>query len=136
MKKVGLWCLGMGLAGLVGAAELSVEFTFSAADVELATAGEYTSIGLAMYPDIEDLMASAGSNPTGQEMAGVFAQAGITEVFLHPALPDEALLKRTPEWQKRVWEYEYLRSGRLNRFAEKEGFRLVSWKDAPFRAGR
>ncbi|HWQ59210.1 MAG TPA: ChbG/HpnK family deacetylase, partial [Clostridia bacterium] len=61
---------------------------------------------------------------------------GITEVFLHPSLPDEALEKKTPQWRKRVWEYEYLKSGRLNRFAEKEGFRLVSWKDAPFQAGR
>jgi len=61
---------------------------------------------------------------------------GIAEIFFHPSLPDAACEAKTAQWQKRVWEYEYLRSGRLNRFAEKEGFRLVSWKDAPFRAGR
>ena len=58
---------------------------------------------------------------------------GITEVFLHPSLPDEDLCVKTPQWQKRVWEYNYLKSGRLNRFAEKEGFTLVSWKQAPFK---
>lgn len=58
---------------------------------------------------------------------------GVTEVFLHPALPDEMLLSRTPQWQKRVWEYEYLKSGRLRRFAEREGFALVSWAEAPFK---
>ena len=47
MKKIALGCLVLAWAGAVGAAELSVDFTFSAADVELTTAGEYTSIGLA-----------------------------------------------------------------------------------------
>lgn len=61
---------------------------------------------------------------------------GIAEIFFHPSLPDAAYGAKSAQWQKRVWEYEYLRSGRLNRFAEKEGFRLVSWKDAPFGAGR
>lgn len=56
---------------------------------------------------------------------------GVTEVFLHPSVPDSALLARA-QWQKRVWEYEYLRSGRLNRFAQREGFTLVSWAQAPF----
>ncbi len=65
-----------------------------------------------------------------RELAG--AKAGITEIFLHPALPDEALLKRTPEWQKRVWEYEYLSSDAWISFLEREGFILCSWAGAPF----
>lgn len=60
------------------------------------------------------------------------ASAGISEVFLHPSVPDPVLSLRTPQWKKREWEYEFLKSGRLNRFLEKEGFRLVSWKSAPF----
>lgn len=60
------------------------------------------------------------------------AQAGITEVFLHPALPDGALLARTPEWQKRVWEYEYLSGDGWRNFLEREGFVLCSWASAPF----
>ncbi len=66
------------------------------------------------------------------ERALASCTAGVTEVFMHPSLPDDALLKRTPQWQKRVWEYECLKSGRLSRFAEQEGFALVSWEDAPF----
>lgn len=60
------------------------------------------------------------------------APSGITEVFLHPSVPDPGMLQLTPQWRKRVWEYEYLKSGRLAHFLEKEGFRTVSWKTAPF----
>jgi predicted glycoside hydrolase/deacetylase ChbG (UPF0249 family) len=55
------------------------------------------------------------------------SKAGITEVFLHPSKPDEALQKRTPQWQKRLWEYRYLSGGDFIRFIEKEGFKLASW---------
>lgn len=60
------------------------------------------------------------------------AGAGITEVFLHPSQRDDALLARTPEWQKRVWEYEYLSSDAFINFVEREGFQLCSWASAPF----
>lgn len=56
------------------------------------------------------------------------APAGITEVFMHPATPDAPMLHRTPEWQKRVWEYQYLQSGDLQAFAQKHGFTVVSWR--------
>ena len=55
------------------------------------------------------------------------APAGVTEVFLHPSLPDAEMSARTPEWAKREWEYQFLAEGRLARAAEKEGFELVSW---------
>lgn len=64
------------------------------------------------------------------------AGAGITEVFLHPSLPDEALQKRTPEWQKRVWEYEYLMSDAFDALVRREGFCLCSWANAPFESKR
>ena len=79
MKKVGLWCLGMGLAGLVGAAELSVEFTFSAADVELATAGEYTSIGLADGSRVVD---EAGAPSIPAKFANVLIPSGAQNVSI------------------------------------------------------
>ena len=60
------------------------------------------------------------------------AKEGITEVFLHPSLPDETLLKRTPEWQKRVWEYEFLTSDAFDNLLKCEGFVLSSWKNASF----
>lgn len=54
-------------------------------------------------------------------------KAGVTEVFMHPSKPDEALDALTPQWQKRIWEYRYLAEGDFLRFVQKEGFRLVSW---------
>lgn len=54
-------------------------------------------------------------------------KAGVTEAFFHPSIPDEALQKRTTQWQKRLWEYRYLAGGDFLRFIEKEGFKLVSW---------
>lgn len=57
----------------------------------------------------------------------------ICEVFMHPCLPDETLLARSPQWEKRIWEYEYLKSGDLLIAAKKAGFTVVSWKDAPFK---
>ncbi len=49
---------------------------------------------------------------------------GITEIFLHPALPSEEM---GPEWQKRVFEYELLRSGDLLERAKKRDVQVVSW---------
>lgn len=64
------------------------------------------------------------------------AGAGITELFLHPSLPDGALLLRTKEWQKRVWEYEFLMSDAFLSCINHEGFHLCSWADAPFQQRR
>ena len=57
-------------------------------------------------------------------------QGQVCEVFMHPCLPDEELLSRSPQWQKRVWEYEYLKSGDLILAAREAGFRVVSWREA------
>lgn len=55
----------------------------------------------------------------------------IAEVFLHPSRPDDDLLQRTSgEWQKRIWEYEYLKSGDFLQAAKEQGFTVVSWRDA------
>ena len=59
-------------------------------------------------------------------------QGRICEVFMHPCLPDDELLARSPQWRKRVWEYEYLKSGDLILAAREAGFKVVSWKEAPF----
>ena len=60
-------------------------------------------------------------------------KGNICEVFMHPCLPDQELLARSPQWEKRIWEYEYLKSGDLLIAAKKAGFTVVSWKDAPFK---
>lgn len=49
---------------------------------------------------------------------------GITEIFLHPAKPNEKMGK---EWQKRVFEYELLKSGDLLTRAKENDVQVVSW---------
>ena len=49
---------------------------------------------------------------------------GITEIFLHPALPYENMGN---EWQKRVFEYELLKSGDLLTRAKEKDVHVVSW---------
>ncbi len=50
---------------------------------------------------------------------------GVTEMFLHPALAIEG---EQGEWQKRVYEYEILKSGNLQQRAKDKGVEIVSWK--------
>lgn len=49
---------------------------------------------------------------------------GVTEVFLHPALPDE---RYGIEWQKRDFEYQLLRSGDLLQRAKDKEIEVVGW---------
>ncbi len=49
---------------------------------------------------------------------------GVTEIFLHPALPNE---KYGKEWQKRVFEFELLKSGDLLQRAKDKGIEVVGW---------
>ena len=50
---------------------------------------------------------------------------GVTEIFLHPALPVDG---EQGEWQKRVFEYQLLKSGCLLERAKQKGINVVSWK--------
>lgn len=58
---------------------------------------------------------------------------GITEMFLHPALPDEKIASLTPEWEKRVMEYRFLLSDELPLLLERENIKPISWAEAPFK---
>lgn len=50
---------------------------------------------------------------------------GVTEMFLHPALPiDETVC----QWTKRVYEYELLKSGDILQRAYEKNIEIVSWK--------
>lgn len=50
---------------------------------------------------------------------------GVTEIFLHPALPNESYTK---EWQKREFEYQLLKSGDLLQRAKDKGVEVVGWE--------
>lgn len=49
---------------------------------------------------------------------------GVTEMFLHPALP---INDEKGEWQKRVFEYEILKSGCILERAKQKGVQVVGW---------
>lgn len=49
---------------------------------------------------------------------------GVTEIFLHPAMPNESYGK---EWQKRDFEYQLLKSGDLLTRAKEKDVQVVSW---------
>lgn len=57
---------------------------------------------------------------------------GITEIYLHPAKDTEELRAICPDWQKRVWEYQFLMDPCLPALLEEEGIALTNWVDAPF----
>ena len=79
MKKIGLWCLGLCWAGIVGAAELSVDFTFSADDVELVAAGDYTVVGLADGARVVD---EVGAPSIPAKFANVLIPSGAQNVSI------------------------------------------------------
>lgn len=51
---------------------------------------------------------------------------GVTELFLHPALP---VGDAPSEWTKRVFEYQMLKSGDLQQKAKENGMTVVTWRD-------
>lgn len=77
---------------------------------------------IARYEDLRDfyLREVAASRP------------GITEMFLHPAWPDPAMARITPQWRKREWEMRFLLEPELFELIEHEGIRLTNWHLAPF----
>lgn len=60
------------------------------------------------------------------------ARPGITEIYLHPAKDTEELRAIAPDWQKRVWEYQFLLDPVLPQVLAEEGIELTNWVDAPF----
>ncbi|MDF2541369.1 MAG: ChbG/HpnK family deacetylase [Herbinix sp.] len=57
---------------------------------------------------------------------------GITELFLHPSMENKQFVNHTKEWQKRIWEYQFLLDEDFMQVIRKEEIKLVSWSDAPF----
>ena len=84
-KRVAKWvlgCLAMAWIPAAGAAELSVDFTFSAADVELVAAGEYTVIGLADGARVVD---EAGAPSIPAKFANILLPSGARNVSVSAA---------------------------------------------------
>lgn len=78
-RAIGLACLFVAMAWIPAAlaAELSVDFTFSAADVELTPAGEYTVVGLADGARVVD---EVGAPSIPAKFANVLIPSGAQNV--------------------------------------------------------
>ncbi|HBM80827.1 MAG: polysaccharide deacetylase family protein [Clostridiales bacterium] len=57
---------------------------------------------------------------------------GITEMFLHPSGFSKEHMEASPEWRKRMWEYQFLMDDDFLKTVQQEGINLVSWSTAPF----
>lgn len=57
---------------------------------------------------------------------------GITELFLHPSGVSREFMSASPEWQKRIWEYQFLMDDDFLKTVQEEDISLVSWGSAPF----
>ncbi|MGI6248499.1 MAG: ChbG/HpnK family deacetylase [Acutalibacteraceae bacterium] len=58
---------------------------------------------------------------------------GVSEIFLHPSYPLESAGENQREWQKRVFEFEFLKSGDLLEKAKECNITVGSWAQAPFK---
>jgi predicted glycoside hydrolase/deacetylase ChbG (UPF0249 family) len=57
---------------------------------------------------------------------------GVTEIFLHPSKENVFYMSSSAEWQKRIWEYQFLLDEDMMKTIRQEGIQLVSWDNAPF----
>ncbi len=71
--------VGWMVAGIASAAELSVDFTFSVADVELTAAGEYTVVGLADGSRVVD---EVGAPSIPAKFANILIPSGAQNVSI------------------------------------------------------
>lgn len=55
---------------------------------------------------------------------------GITEIYLHPSKPDSIHFDKESDWQKRVWEYEFLMDDDFLETIQAENIQLVTWAEA------
>ncbi|MBQ7545554.1 MAG: polysaccharide deacetylase family protein [Clostridia bacterium] len=54
---------------------------------------------------------------------------GITETFIHPALPTEEMQKITGTWQRRGWEYELMKDPVTHKYFKDHGIELISYRE-------
>lgn len=52
---------------------------------------------------------------------------GISETYIHPAVPDDDMLARVPHWEKRVWEYRLMLDDDWHAAMKDAGIELVDY---------
>lgn len=54
---------------------------------------------------------------------------GITETFIHPALPTEEMKSITGSWKRRNWEYMLMKDPLTHQFFKDHGIELISYRE-------
>ncbi len=111
-----------GLPGPISAAHRVVTLIGQGMGVTLPNEFLTNPYSIARIKDYETL-----KNYYFQQLSHV--EKAVTELVLHPAQPDDNILARSPEWQKRFYEYKLITDGELERFVKQQGFVLTSWRE-------
>jgi chitin disaccharide deacetylase len=53
---------------------------------------------------------------------------GISETYIHPAVPDDDMQARVPHWEKRVWEYRLMLDDDWHAAMKDAGVELVDYR--------
>ena len=56
-------------------------------------------------------------------------EPGVTETYIHPALPTDEIKGITGSWQRRVWEYELFKDPKTRQHIESLGIKLINYRD-------
>ena len=56
---------------------------------------------------------------------------GVSELFLHPSLPDSPVGENNPKWLARVWEYQLLLDDDFKKHIEREGVSVITYPEIP-----
>ncbi len=87
------------------------------------------------YLILTDQVKSLKNKETYEQFRDAFLEfhgkipAGITETFIHPAIPTEELQMITGTWQRRGWEYEMMKDPVTHQYFKDQGIELISYRE-------
>ncbi len=59
----------------------------------------------------------------------MFPDGAVTETYMHPAIETDDLKGTSGCWQRRVWEYNFLKDPQTKQHLEALGFKLINYRD-------
>ena len=87
------------------------------------------------YLILTDQVKSLRGKETYEEFRDAFLEfhgaipEGITETFIHPALPTDEIKAITGSWVRRGWEYELMKDPVTHQFFKDKNIELISYRE-------
>lgn len=87
------------------------------------------------YLVLTDQVKSLNKKKTYEEFRDAFLEfhgnipEGITETFIHPALPTDEIKAFTGSWVRRSWEYELMKDPVTHQFFKDKNIKLISYRE-------